>query len=128
MPDDCGAVLYCTFASTLESALKWSTPCRWDRSGRPQSTAVLAGLSNFRPHSLIVAKRKTRLVKRTPKTASSKSAPPITSEVVHRLEKLAGELEAASKEATEVAEIVRTDLADELTKHLGNGDAKKKAD
>jgi hypothetical protein len=58
--------------------------------------------------------------------STSPPLPPITKEAVQRLEKLADELDTASNEASQVAEIVRTDLVDELTKHLVNGAAKKK--
>jgi uncharacterized protein YicC (UPF0701 family) len=79
---------------------------------------------------IVTKKKKKRVGKRkrkTPSTSSPQSLPPATQEAVARLEKLAHELDNASKEAEAVAEIVRTDLTEEFTKHLVNGAAKTRS-
>jgi hypothetical protein len=73
--------------------------------------------------------KKKRPGKRKAGAAPNRKSPTLPSAVTitaKRLEKLAEDLEHASKEAVAVADIVREDLAQELTKHLGNGNAQKK--
>ena len=52
--------------------------------------------------------------------------PPVTREGVKRLEQLADELDSANKEAGLVADSVRNEIADQLTRHFVNGASKKR--
>ena len=72
-----------------------------------------------------MAKRKRAVKRKKTARKTPPPLPPITQEAVHRLEKLANDLDTASKEAAAVADIIRTDLADELSNHLVDSAAKK---
>ena len=63
---------------------------------------------------------KKKAAKRKSKAASKRrtSLPPITQQAVERLEKLASDLDAASKEAGAVAALVRDGVTEELANHL----------
>jgi hypothetical protein len=81
------------------------------------------GLREYRPTPEMA--KQEGAAKRKAARRTQPPLPPTTQEAVQRLEKLAKELDSASDEAKAVADIVRTDLVNELTKYQDDDSMKK---